>query len=242
MDSFSDASPVEVAAIAAILGDPARAAILISLLDGRAQTAGELAFVAGVSASTASSHLGRLVDGGLITVIRQGRHRYHRLARPEAAQALEALTVLATAPPRRPRTPGPRDLAMREGRTCYDHFAGRLGVALADAMSVAAYVEEDGQDFRVTEAGERRLACAGIDVAALRRLRRALCRRCIDWSERRPHLAGAVGAQLTMRCMSAGWVERIGTTRCVRVTSAGQRALLDLFGLDLRPDAEDSIR
>jgi DNA-binding transcriptional ArsR family regulator len=233
MDRFSDVSPVEIAAIASVLSDPARAAILVTLLDGRARTAGELAFVAGITAPTASSHLGKLVDAGLIVVIPQGRHRYHRLVRPEAAQALEALTVLAAAQPRRPRTPGPRDHAMREGRTCYDHFAGHLGVALADALLAARCVVEDGRDFRVTDEGERRLACLGVDVPVLRAERRAFCRRCMDWSERRPHLAGAIGAALTARCLSAGWVERIGETRGVRVTDAGRRVFLLHLGLDL---------
>jgi DNA-binding transcriptional ArsR family regulator len=236
MDRLSDVSPVEIAAVAAMLSDAARAAILITLLDGRARTAGELAFVAGISPPTASSHLAKLVDGGLIAVIPQGRHRYHRLVRPEAAQALEALTVLAAAPPRKLRAPGPRDRVLREGRTCYDHFAGRLGVALADALAAAGCVVEDGRDFRVTDEGERRLAALGVDVPSLRAERRPLCRRCIDWSERRPHLAGAVGAGLAASCLSAGWVERIGETRGVHVTEAGRRAFLDRLGLDLRSD------
>jgi DNA-binding transcriptional ArsR family regulator len=234
MDKFSDVSPAEIAAIASVLSDPARAAILISLLDGRARTAGELAFVAGISAPTASSHLTKLVDSGLITVIPQGRHRYHRLVRPEAAQALEALTVLVASPSRRPRTPGPRDKALREGRTCYDHFAGHLGVALADTLLARGCVAEDGPNFRVTEEGEHRLARMDVDVSALRIERRPLCRRCIDWSERRPHLAGSVGAKLTASCLSAGWVERIGDTRGIRVTDVGRHAFLDILGLDLR--------
>lgn len=234
MDKFSDVSPVEVAGIASVLSDAARAAILISLLDGRARTAGELAFVAGISAPTASSHLAKLVDSGLITVIPQGRHRYHHLARPEAAQALEALTVLAATAPRKPRMPGPRDRALREGRTCYDHFAGRLGVALADSLLAAGCLVEDGRDFRVTDEGERRFMCMGVDVPVLRTERRPLCRRCIDWSERRPHLAGAVGAQLTASCLTVGWVERIGETRGVHVTDIGRRAFLDLLELDLQ--------
>jgi DNA-binding transcriptional ArsR family regulator len=234
MQGFADVSPVEVAAIAAMLSDPARAAILISLLDGRARTAGELAFVAGLSASTASSHLAKLVDAGLITVIAQGRHRYHRMARPETAEALEALTVLAATPPRKPRRPGPRDHALREGRTCYDHFAGRLGVALADALLAVGGVVELGREFQITAEGERRFLTMGVDVSALRTERRPLCRRCLDWSERRPHLAGAVGARLAASCLAAGWVERIGVTRGVHVTELGQRAFLQCLGLDLR--------
>lgn len=248
MDHISDVSPVEIAAVAAVLSEPARTAILIFLLDGRARTAGELAFVAGVSAPTASSHLAKLAESGLIVAIPQGRHRYHRLARPEAAQAIEALTVLAAAQPRKARIPGPRDRALREGRSCYDHFAGHLGVALADALLATACVVEDGQDFRITEEGERRFARIGVDVPTLRGGRRPLCRCCIDWSERRPHLAGAVGAHLAESCMSSGWVERIGQTRGICVTKIGHQAFLEHFGLDLsisgtaRPHTSDCRR
>jgi DNA-binding transcriptional ArsR family regulator len=232
-----DISPVELAAVASSLSDSGRAAILISLLDGRARTASELAFVAGVSPQTASAHLARLVDTGLVSVVRQGRHRYHRLTGPEAAHVMEALAVIAATPPRRHRIPGPRDRLLREGRTCYDHFAGRLGVAIADALLAAeAIIErprEGGGHFEITTEGERRLAMLEVDVPALRRESRPLCRCCIDWSERRPHIAGAVGAQLTTNALRIGWVQRLGDTRGVSVTPMGRSIFRDAIGLDL---------
>jgi DNA-binding transcriptional ArsR family regulator len=230
---LSDISPVELAAVASSLGDSGRAAILISLLDGRARTASELAFVAGVSPQTASAHLARLVDFGLVSVARQGRHRYHRLAGTEAARAIEALALIAAGQPRRHRIPGPRDRLLREGRTCYDHFAGRLGVAIADALLAAGAIIESGGHFEITTEGERRLALLEVDVPALRRDSRPLCRSCIDWSERRPHLAGAVGAQIMTNALRLGWVQRLGDTRGVHVTSLGHAIFRDAIGLDL---------
>jgi DNA-binding transcriptional ArsR family regulator len=230
---LSDISPVELAAVASALSDSGRAAILISLLDGQARTATELAFVAGVTPQTASGHLARLVESGFVSVARQGRHRYHRLSGVEAARAMEALSVVAATPPRRHRIPGPRDRLLREGRTCYDHFAGRLGVAIADALLAAvAIIERDGH-FDVTAEGERRFALLSIDVPALRRDSRPLCRCCIDWSERRPHIAGAVGAHLTSNALLSGWVHRLGDTRGVRVTPMGRAVFRDAIGLDL---------
>jgi DNA-binding transcriptional ArsR family regulator len=213
-NQLCDISPVELAAVASSLSDSGRAAILISLLDGRARTASKLAYVAGVSPQTASGHLARLIETGRVTVAAQGRHRYHRLSGADAAQAMEALAVLAARPTRRPRIPGPRDRALREGRTCYDHFAGRLGVAIADALIAAGGIVERDRHFDITTEGERRLALLGVDVPALRRDSRPLCRCCIDWSERRPHIAGSVGAHLTAnalrRLWSSDWATRAG--------------------------------
>lgn len=230
MDRFSDITPVEIAGTAALLSDVARAAILCALLDGKARTAGELAFAAGVTPQTASSHLGRLVDAGLISVVAQGRHRYHRLASAEAAHTLEALGVLATAQPRRARVPGPRDAAMREARTCYDHLAGRFGVAIADALRVAGGTIAHDRDVEITPEGERRLACLGVEVQLLRKDRRPLCRNCLDWSERRPHLAGSVATQLLRNALASGWIERLKDSRAVRVTPEGQRVLAAALG------------
>lgn len=230
MDRFSDISPVEVASTAALLSDVARASILCALMDGRARTAGELASTAGVTPQTASGHLARLADAGLIVVVPQGRHRYHRLATPEAAQTLEALGVLAAGQPRRLRVPGPRDAALREARTCYDHFAGRLGVAIADALRVCGGTVTQGRDVDITPEGERRFACLGVDVAALRGAKRPLCRNCLDWSERRPHLAGAVAAQLVRTALDRHWVERLKDSRAVRLTPDGRRVFAGAFG------------
>lgn len=230
MDRFSDISPVEVASTAALLSDVARASILCALMDGRARTAGELAFTAGVTPQTASSHLARLADAGLIVVVPQGRHRYHRLASAEAAQTLEALGVLAAGRPRRMRVPGPRDAALREARTCYDHFAGRLGVAIADALRVAGGTIAHGRDVEITAEGERRLACLGVDVPTLRGARRPLCRHCLDWSERRPHLAGAAATELAHKALASGWVQRLKDTRAVRMTPEGRRVFAAALG------------
>jgi len=230
MDRFSDVSPVEIASAASLLSDVARAAILCALMDGKARTAGELAYAAGVTPQTASSHLGRLVAAGLIAVMAQGRHRYHRLASAEAAQTLEALGILALAQPRRARVPGPRDAAMRAARTCYDHLAGRFGVAIADALRVTGSTIVHDRDVEITPEGDRRLACLGVDVARLRQDRRPLCRHCMDWSERRPHLAGLVPTQILRSALTSGWIERFKDTRAVRVTSEGRRVFAAALG------------
>ena len=225
-----------IARLAALLADPTRAGMCLALLDGTAWTAGELATTTGVARSTASEHLDQLVAGGLLSEERQGRHRYLRIATPAAAQLVESLAVQA-GPGARPRslravTAGE---AMARGRTCYDHLAGRLGVAVLDAL-----VDRDLIALRrgvaLTEAGQRWLADLGVDVDDLARQRRPLLRTCLDWTERRPHLAGAVGAAVCTRFTDEGWVER-GTSRTVRVTDSGSRALRRLLGLtpaDLR--------
>jgi DNA-binding transcriptional ArsR family regulator len=222
-----------IAEAAALVGDPARANMLVALMDGRALTAKELAFVAGVSPQTTSGHLAKLADARLLTCIRQGRHRYYRVASPLVARMLESITLVAEieAPPRhRPRSP--RDDALRMARTCYDHLAGRLGVAIADALVArdAVMLSDDGGE--VTAAGAAFLAEGlGIDLAAMSR-RRAFCRPCLDWSERRPHLAGAIGAALAESCFARGWIERIGDSRAVEITPRGRDALRELFSFD----------
>jgi len=230
MNRFSDITPVEIAGTAALLSDVARAAILCALMDGRARTAGELAFAAGVTPQTASSHLARLVGAGLIAVVAQGRHRYHRLAGPEAAQMLEVMGVLATGLPRRARVPGPRDAALRDARTCYDHLAGRFGVAIADALHLAGGSIVHDRDVEITPEGEQRLACLDVDVQLLRAERRPLCRHCLDWSERRPHLAGSIAAQILSNALTSGWIERLKDTRAVRVTPTGRSAFAAALG------------
>lgn len=231
---FADVSPVEVAAAATLLSDVARATMVSMLMDGRARTAGELAQAAGVTPQTASSHLAKLIEGGLVSAHPQGRHRYHRLASPDAAHAVEALSLLAASPARRPRPVGPKDPLLRQGRTCYDHFAGRLGVAITDALRERAALTEEGATFRLTETGESQFARLGVAVPELRKGGRPLCRWCLDWSERRPHLAGAIGARLASRSLEAGWVRRLDGSRAVQVTPKGEKALAEMLGLDLR--------
>jgi DNA-binding transcriptional ArsR family regulator len=222
-----------IAEVAALVGDPARANMLVALMDGRALTAKELAFAASVSPQTASGHLAKLADGRLLTCVRQGRHRYYRVASPLVARMLESITLVAAieAPPRH-RPHSPRDDALRLARTCYDHLAGRLGVAIADALVVrgAVILSDDGGE--VTADGAAFLADRlALDLARMPR-RRAFCRPCLDWSERRFHLAGAVGAALADRCFALGWGERLRGSRAVAITARGQVALRELFRID----------
>jgi DNA-binding transcriptional ArsR family regulator len=232
-------SELDLAWIASVVGDPARSRILLALMDGRARTAKELAFLAGIAAPTASGHLAKLLDGRLVAVEPQGRHRYYRLASALVAQLLETMAVVggeAYAPDPRLRRVDP---ALAAARTCYDHLAGRLGVALADALVAGGYAELASDAGVVTDAGIALLGRVGIDVEALmarrgRRATRVLCRPCLDWSERRPHLAGAVGAALCAHSFSKGWIRRIEGTRAVTITAKGERIFHEAFGVELR--------
>jgi DNA-binding transcriptional ArsR family regulator len=233
-------SNAKFAEVAALAGDPARAAMLHALMDGRALTASELAGVAGVAPQTASGHLSRLTGAGLLVPEKQGRHRYHRIASPAVARMIESIMLVAAdlQPARRTLTVGPRDAALRAGRTCYDHLAGRLGVALTDAMVDQGYVELDIDAGVVTEDGLGFFSRIGIDVEVLagqrgKRRTRVLCRPCLDWSERRPHLAGALGFALCAHCLDSGWVRRIDGTRAVAITPKGQRVFREKFRAEL---------
>ena len=234
----------EIAPAAALMGDPARAAMLTALLDERALAAGELAHLAGVSPPTASNHLARLLDGGLVTVVRAGRHRYYRLAGREVAAAIEALSHLATPAPVRSLHQSRQAAALARARLCYDHLAGQAGVALLDALLAGGILVGcacSGPEaaaragFEVTAAGECALAAFGVDVYALRRSRRRFAGPCLDWTERRPHLNGALGAAITTRLMELGWIERGDRRRAVRITPAGHAGLTAAFGCALSP-------
>jgi DNA-binding transcriptional ArsR family regulator len=237
MSTPSDAG--SLARLANLLADPTRAGMCLALLDGRAWTAGELATTTGVARSTASEHLDMLVTGGLLAEERQGRHRYLRLASPGAAQLVEDLSAHAApgAAPQSLRAVTASETLAR-GRTCYDHLAGRLGVAITDAM-VERDLVETRRGVAITDAGMRWLHDLGVDDALLHRSRRPLARTCLDWTERRPHLAGAAGAALCDRLLSTGWVER-GTGRAIRVTEPGHRGLRRLLGLT--PDVLEPAR
>ncbi|MEU0431726.1 winged helix-turn-helix domain-containing protein [Streptomyces sp. NPDC006290] len=221
-----------LAALAGLLADETRAGFLLALLDGRAWTAGELARQGGVAPSTASEHLGKLVAGGLLTEERQGRHRYVRLAGAGVAQLVEDLAAqVAPGAAERPRTL--REVgtgsAMARGRTCYDHLAGRLGIALTDALTGRGLLRQD-TGFALTDAGLRWFEAAGITLE--RTGRRPLTRACLDWTERRPHLAGTAGAALCRHALDARWCVRIGSDRAVKVTPDGERAFADLLGIE----------
>jgi len=223
------ASANAIAQVAALIGDVARANMLAALMGGQALAAGELASHAGVSAQTTSGHLARLLDAELIAVEKQGRHRYYRLASPQIAHALEALMAVAASGPKRHRPPGPRDEALRLARTCYDHMAGRLGIALADALTAREQIVlADGAGV-VTDSGRAFLCDFGIDLAGASK--RPFCRTCLDWSERRPHLAGHLGAALFASSLERGWVRRAPGSRALTITPAGHRGFMDAFGL-----------
>lgn len=225
------------AEIAALVGDPARANMLIALMDGRALTATELAGAGGVTPQTASSHLARMTDAGLLAVERQGRHRYYRLASVAIAHMLESIMAVAAKPSgvagTRPRT-GPKDRAMRHARTCYDHLAGQLAVAMADRMVEREHIDMSPDGGALTESGTIFLRGIGVDLdaAAARMSRKRLfCRPCLDWSERRPHIAGAVGAALLSACFFQGWLRPVDGSRIVQATPGGRQALDQAFAL-----------
>ena len=223
-----------IASPAALIGDPARAAMLQALLGGRAVPATQLAWIAGVSPQAASNHLARLADGGLVVAARQGRHRYYRLAGPEVAQALEALALIPPTP--RPFDPplSPQARRLREARTCYDHLAGRLGVALADGFERRGLIEADGPErYRLTPEGRARLAELGVDLKGVKPNPRGTLRPCIDWTERRRHLAGPIAARLTARLFELGWIERGREGRSAVLTPAGRTGFRRAFGLEL---------
>jgi len=223
---------VDVAAVASLFADPARATMLDALMDGGEHPAGELARRAGVAPSTASGHLSRLLLGGLVSCAATGRERRYRLASPVIAEALEALSRLAPPVEVRSLRAADRGEAIREARTCYDHLAGRLGVRLTDALVERRLLIPRDTGYELRPAGELKLARLGVDVAAARRRRRAFALACLDWSERRPHLAGALGAALAGALLDHGWLKRRPNDRGLTVTEEGRASLAEI-GVDL---------
>lgn len=222
-----------IATAAFLIADPARSAMLMALLDGRARPAGELAYAAGVTAQTASAHLGKLRDGGLLTVETEGRHRYYRLAGPHVAEALEHLAAIRPPGEVRRKPPGREAQGLRFARCCYDHLAGQLGVAVAGALQARDLLRPaDGRRYAVTPAGIAWCAGLGLDVAALRPGRHGLARACLDWTEREHHLAGPLATALMRTFCAQGWLRRAETGRAVRVTPKGWIALRTELGLD----------
>ena len=224
-----------LAQTAALVGDPARASMLMALMDGRALTAGELARAAGITPPTASGHLARLAEAGLLAVQRQGRHHYHRLASPAVARMLESIIEVSECGicrPRRAVVTGPRDRAMCAARTCYDHLAGRLGVRLVDALTARGHLELSPEGGAVTAAGMLFFDEFGLDLgAAPHSGSRVFCRPCLDWSERRLHVGGTLGAALASRCFELQWIRRAAGSRAVHVTPEGERGFRAMFGI-----------
>jgi DNA-binding transcriptional ArsR family regulator len=223
----------DIATIAALIGEPARAAMLMALMHGHSLPAGELAYCARVSPQTASSHLAKLVEYDLLTVTTVGRHRYYALRSPEVANVLEALSSIAPLGRVRSLREGKQVEALRRARTCYDHLAGRLGVALAQAIVERGYFRLDPDCCEPTASGLTWLKTWGIDVNALYKSRRPLARPCVDWSERRLHIGGALGAAITNHLFDQGWLVRIPDTRGVLLTESGSAALTHELGMHL---------
>ena len=218
-----------IAHVAALMGDPARANMLTALLDGRALTVSELAEVGGVALPTASGHLAKLDQAGLLTAERQGRHRYFRLSGPDVAEVLESLMSLAERTGHAPIRTGPRDAALRHARVCYDHLAGEMGVALMAGAVARGWIDSDAEP-RLTEPGRRYFEDMGLDFTALDKRRRPLCLACLDWSERRHHLAGGLGAALLDHMTAKGWARR-AAGRTIVFSAPGRAAFDKAFAV-----------
>ena len=226
-----------IAQVAALIGDPARANMLSALMDGRTLTATELAYVSGVAPQTASGHLAKLSDAGLLTLAKQGRRRYFRLASPHVARVLESLMVVAQDGPARQRNLWRGGETLRHARTCYDHMAGRIAVAIADRLVQQSFIVLDEDGGQLTDAGLSFFDELGVDLR-LASKRRVFCRPCLDWSERRPHLAGALGAAIRHHALDHDWVEHVRDSRALVVTPAGVRALATAFGIEGAPSRD----
>jgi DNA-binding transcriptional ArsR family regulator len=228
----------DIARMAALIGDPGRSNMLTALMSGRALTASELAQEASITAQTASSHLGKLEAGGLISATKQGRHRYYRLAGNSIAGVLEGLMGLAAeAGHLRVRT-GPKDPELRRARVCYDHLAGEFGVRMYDSLIARRLLVENGAGLDVSDAGTAFLANLGIHLPLRNKSRRPLCRSCLDWSARRNHLAGSLGAALLTRFQELKWASRLPDTRIIRFSRRGETAFAEAFALPSGASAE----
>lgn len=219
----------DIARIGTLIGDPGRANMLTALIGGQALTATELAQAAGVTLQTASSHLSKLEDGGMIAQRKQGRHRYFTLADAAAGTLIESMMGFAASRGHLRHKPGPKDPALRKARVCYDHLAGDYGVRMLDSFVAREVIESDGENLKVTEGGHNELSALGIDIGKLTANRRPLCKSCLDWSERRSHLAGTLGKALLQNFMEKGWARRSVESRAVLFSPEGERKFLSLF-------------
>lgn len=219
----------DLSRIGNLVGDPARANMLTALMDGGSLTASELALEAGVTAQTASSHLGKLMEGGLLSLSTQGRHRYYALSGPQVAAMLEAIMgVAASVGPKRTR-PGPRDATMREARICYDHLAGNHAVAMLDRLLERGILTGDGADIRLGKSAPSHFAAIGIDTEVFGKQRRPVCRACLDWSVRRSHLAGTLGAAILDKILAEKWARREADSRAIVFSPRGKAAFENTF-------------
>lgn len=219
----------DIAGIAALIGDPARANMLVALMSGKALTATELAAEAGITAQTASSHLARLHEGGLLRARKQGRHKYFALASTEVADVLEALMGLAANAGHLRRRPGPKDQALRQARICYNHLAGDMGVQMFDSLVAQDFLHLGSGQLRLTESGRNFATSLGVNVEKLAAGRSELCRECLDWSERRSHLAGSLGRAMLARFVELDWAHLDKSTRIVTFTTTGLRHFRSMF-------------
>jgi DNA-binding transcriptional ArsR family regulator len=233
-------SDPNIAKVASLIGDPSRVAMLVSLLGGKALPAGELARSARISPQTASSHLAKMVEGGLLTHESYGRHKYFRLASSEVGHALESLQAIAPSNPVRSLRESDRLKALHYARTCYDHLAGKIGVALTERLLELKLIVESGKDFVLSAEGEKKLLALGVEIEGSPKKRRHFARQCLDWSERRHHLAGSLGAALTRRLFELEWIEKMPDGRAVRITDAGIKGFFDEFRLLLTTSKEAS--
>ncbi|MDP9838256.1 DNA-binding transcriptional ArsR family regulator [Neorhizobium huautlense] len=222
----------DIARLGTLIGDPARANMLTALMGGQALTASELAQAAGVSLPTASSHLSKLEDGGLLSQRKQGRHRYFALADTATGAMLESLMGFAASRGHLRHKPGPKDPALRKARVCYDHLAGDFGVRMFDNLICEGTIIAEGENLVLSEAGEARVSALGINIEKLHSPRRPLCKSCLDWSERRSHLAGSLGRALLAHFIDQGWARRMADSRVITFTPEGERRFMAVFPVD----------
>ncbi len=222
-----------MAEIAALLGETSRATMLASMMDGRFHTASELAYMAAIKPQTASFHLAKLVDGKLIKVEKQGRHRYFQLADEEIAHFLESFLAISPPPEVRSLKQSSQMKLLQGARTCYDHLAGKLGVQLTDSLVNAGYLKLEEKQFLITSEGAQFFTDFGLDLVDLKRKRRSFSPACLDWSERRYHLAGALGQGILAHLLHLGWVTRVPSIRAIKVTEKGKAGFKEVFQLDI---------
>jgi DNA-binding transcriptional ArsR family regulator len=221
----------DIARIASLIGDPARSNMLLALIGGKALTATELAGAAGVTLQTASSHLSKLEEGGLLCQRKQGRHRYFALATGHVGAMIESLMSFSAARGHLRHRTGPKEPELRKARICYDHLAGDYGVRMLDSLVAQGAIRVEDEALTLTAAGETMLEARGLDIGSLRARRRPLCRACLDWSERRTHLAGTLGAALLSHFLDGGLARRVEQSRIIRFSPEGERQFLTLFPL-----------